>query len=95
MVTSGSDSQTVPPAPHTWRSVAVGLGLFCLIAGLFLAAGFKEAFFPKVVAIGGVVLLGVGGVASAIASRSRASSGDWRVEGREPYQPNKCNGGDP
>jgi len=76
MVTSGSDSPTAPPAPHTWRSVAVGLGLFCLIAGLFLAAGFKGALFPKVVAIGGVVILVVGGVASAITSRRQASSGD-------------------
>jgi hypothetical protein len=76
MVTNGSDSPAAPPAPHTWRSVAVGLGLFCLIAGLFLAAGFKEAFFPKVVAIGGMATLVVGGIASAITSRRRVSSGD-------------------
>jgi len=76
MVTRDSDSPAAPPAPHTWRSVVVGLGLFCLIAGLFLAAGFKEAFFPKVVAIGGMVILIVGGVASAITSGRQASSGD-------------------
>ena len=77
MVTSGRDVPTVPPAaPHTWRSGTVMLGLFCLVAGLFLAAGFKEAFWPKAVAIAGVVFLVVGGVASAINSRRRASSGD-------------------
>ena len=76
MATNGSDSPAAPPAPHTWRSVTVGLGLFCLVAGLFLAAAFKEALLPKVVAIGGVVFLVVGGVASAITSRRRASSGD-------------------
>jgi len=77
MVTSGSDFPATPPtAPHNWRSVTVGLGLFCLVAGLFLAAAFKEALLPKVVAIGGVVFLVVGGVASAITSRSRASNGD-------------------
>jgi protein-S-isoprenylcysteine O-methyltransferase Ste14 len=53
----------------------VCLGLFCLVAGLFLAAGFKESLLPRVVAIGGVVFLVVGGVASAIASRRLAASG--------------------
>jgi hypothetical protein len=72
----GRDSPAVLPPPHTWRSVAVGLRLFCPIAGLFLAAGFKEAYFPKAVAIGGIAILVVGGVDSAIASRRRASSGD-------------------
>ena len=75
MATNGSDSPAAPAAPHNWRSVTVGLGLFCLVAGLFLAAAFKEALLPKVVAIGGVVFLVVGGVASAIASRRRAPSG--------------------
>jgi hypothetical protein len=75
MATSGSDIPTAPPpAPHTWRSGTVMLGLFCLVAGLFLAAGFKEAIWPKAVAIGGIVFLAVGSVASAIASRRRASS---------------------
>jgi hypothetical protein len=76
MVTSGSDSPVAPPAPLTWRSVAVGLGLFCLIAGLFLAAGFKGALWPRVVAIGGIAILVVGGIASAITSRRHASNGD-------------------
>jgi len=76
MATGGSDSPTAaPPAPHTWRSGVVCLGLFCLVAGLFLAAGFKESLLPRVVAIGGVVFLVVGGVASAIASRRLAASG--------------------
>jgi hypothetical protein len=54
----------------------VGLGLFCLVAGLFLAAGFKESLVPKVVAISGIALLVVGGVASAITSRRPAGSGN-------------------
>ncbi len=74
MVTSGSDSAAARSAPRGWRNVVIGLGLFCLIAGLFLAAGFKEAAFPKVVAIGGMVVLVVGGIASAVASWRHASS---------------------
>jgi hypothetical protein len=94
MVTGGSDSPVASPTPHTWRSVAVGLGLFCLMAGLFLAAGFKEAFFPKVVAIGGMVILVVGGVASAITSRRRpVATSAWKVA--RPHQPNECDGGEP
>ena len=76
METSGSDFPAAPPpAPHTWRSGVVCLGLFCLVAGLFLAAGFKESLLPRVVAIAGIVLLVVGSIASAIASRRRAPSG--------------------
>ncbi len=74
VVTSGSDPAAARSAPRGWWSVVVGRGLFCLIAGLFLAAGFKAAAFPKVVAIGGIVALVVGGVASAVASRRHASN---------------------
>jgi hypothetical protein len=65
---------TSRPAPHNWRSGTVALGLFCLVAGLFLAAGFKDAIVPKVLAIGGIVFLVVGGIASAVASRRQASN---------------------
>jgi len=76
MVTPTSDPPTTPPAPRTWRSMAVGLGLFCVIGGLFLSAGLKEALWPKSVAIGGIVILVVGLVANAILSRARPASGD-------------------
>lgn len=76
MPTRSSDPPAVSSAPHTWRSLMVGLGLFCLVAGLFLAAGFKESLVPKVVAISGIALLVVGGVASAITSRRPAGSGN-------------------
>jgi ABC-type Mn2+/Zn2+ transport system permease subunit len=56
--------------------MAVGLGLFCVIGGLFLSAGLKEALWPKSVAIGGIVILVVGLVANAILSRARPASGD-------------------
>jgi hypothetical protein len=74
---SGMD-KTPPasPQPHSWRSGIVGLGLFCVIGGLFLAAGFKEALWPKVVAIGGIAILVVGLVANAVVSRVRPASGD-------------------
>jgi hypothetical protein len=74
MMTPTSDSPTTPQAPHTWRSMVVGLGLFCVIGGLFLSAGFKEVLWPKAVAIGGIVLLVVGLVANAILSRARPAS---------------------
>lgn len=64
------------PQPHSWRSGIVSLGLFCVIGGLFLAAGFKEALWPKVVAIGGIAILVVGLVANAVVSRVRPASGD-------------------
>jgi len=76
MVTPTSHSPTTPPAPHAWRSTVVGLGLFCVIGGLFLSAGFKEVLWPKAVAIGGIVLLVVGLVANAILSRARPASGN-------------------
>lgn len=75
METNGTGPPTTPPpAPHNWRSGMVALGLFCLVAGLFLAAGFKDAVFPKVLAIGGIVFLVVGGIASAVASRRQATN---------------------
>lgn len=76
MENSGSKSPIAPPQPHTWRSGIVGLGLFCAIAGLFLAAGFKEALWPKAVAIGGVVILVAGLAVNAVVSRLRPASGD-------------------
>lgn len=76
MVNSGRNSPAAPPQPHTWRSGIVGLGLFFVIGGLFLAAGFKEALWPKAVAIGGIVILLVGLIANAVASRIRPASGD-------------------
>lgn len=76
MATNGSDLPAAPPpAPHTWRSGVVCLGLFCLVAGLFLAAGFKESLLPRAMAIAGIVFLIVGGFASAIESRRSASRG--------------------
>jgi hypothetical protein len=56
--------------------VGVGIGLFCVIGGLFLAAGFQEALWPKVMAVGGVVTLVVGLVANALMWRRLPSSGD-------------------
>jgi len=76
MVTPTSDSRTTPPAPHNLRSMVVGLGLICVVGGLFLSAGFKEALWPKAVAIGGIVMLVVGLVANAILSRARPASGN-------------------
>lgn len=51
----------------------MGLGLFCVIGGLFPAAGFKDALWPKVVGGGGVVILVVGLVANAMMSRRRSA----------------------
>jgi len=56
--------------------MVVGLGLICVVGGLFLSAGFKEALWPKAVAIGGIVMLVVGLVANAILSRARPASGN-------------------
>ena len=56
--------------------MAVALGLFCVIGGLFLAAGFKDALWPKVVGGGGVVILVVGLVANAMMSHRRSVSGN-------------------
>jgi hypothetical protein len=52
------------------------LGLLCVIGGLFLAAGFKEALWPKVMGVAGMGLLIVGFVANAVMSRHRPSRGD-------------------
>lgn len=77
MLTGDGDSPAASrPLPHNWRSGLVALGLFCLVAGLFLAAGFKDTLFPKVLAIGGIVFLAVGIVVSAVASRRHAASAD-------------------
>ena len=76
MANSGSTPPALHSQPHTWRSGVVGLGLFCVVGGLFLAAGFKEALWPKAMAIGGIVILVVGLVANAVVSRVRPASGD-------------------
>ena len=55
--------------------------LLGVIAGLFLAAAFKEALWPKAGAIGGVVFLLIRGGARAITSCRQVSSCNQRVEG--------------
>ena len=48
------------------------------ICGLLFAAGFKEAFWPKVLAIGGIVIMVVGGVARTLMPRRRpGSNNEW------------------
>jgi len=85
MVTPGSDPPAPASPPHTWRSMAVGLGLFCVIGGLFLAAGFKDALWPKVVGGGGVVILVVGLVANAMMSRRRSvRDNNWAARREAP-----------
>jgi hypothetical protein len=73
MVTPGSDPPATTPPPQTSWNLTMGLGLFCVIGGLFLAAGLKEALWPKVLAIGGIVIMVVGGVGGALMARRRPS----------------------
>ncbi len=74
MVNPGSDPPATTPPPQTSRNLTMGLGLFCAIGGLLFAAGFKEAFWPKVLAIGGIVIMVVGGVARTLMARRRPGS---------------------
>ncbi len=76
MVTPGTTPPTPPLPAQNWRTLAVGLGLFCAIGGLFLAAGFKQATWPKVIAVGGFITMVVGLIVNAVLSRARPSSGD-------------------
>ena len=51
------------------------IGLFCLMSGLFMADAFKDALWPKALAIGGLGIV-VGLVANVVMWRFRPSSGD-------------------
>jgi hypothetical protein len=68
MATPGIDAPAPPPPSLNWQRVTLGLGLVCLFGGLFLAAGFKDALWPKVVTVAGVVAMIISGLASAVAS---------------------------
>jgi hypothetical protein len=76
MMTPVPDSPTQPLPSHNWRTLTVGIGLFCVIGGLFLAAGFEDVVWPKMVAGGGIIIMVVGLVANAIMSRARPSGAD-------------------
>ncbi len=94
MVTPGNDPPAMTPPPQTSRNLTMGLGLFCAISGFFPAAGLKEALWPKVLAVGGIVIMVVGGVANALrrAGASHATPNGWRVGGAAGHI--RC-GGDP
>ena len=68
MVTPGIETTAPSPRSLNWQRVTLGLGLVCLFGGLFLAAGFKEAHWPKVVTVAGMVAVIVSGLASAAIS---------------------------
>ena len=52
-VTTGKAAER---APMTWRQTLLGVGMFCLIAALFVGAGLKESGALASKIIGGVGL---------------------------------------